>query len=108
MHEPSGTTYEAVTSPDGRFSIQGMRIGGPYKVTAALSGFRSEEQTAITLNLGVVQDLSFSLGVATVAETVTVTSETSPVFSSTRTGAATSVTRDGLAVLPTVRAASTT
>jgi len=53
VHEPSGTTYEAVTSADGRFSIQGMRIGGPYKVTAALSGFRSEEQTAITLTLGV-------------------------------------------------------
>ena len=102
VHEPSGTTYEAVTSADGRFSIQGMRIGGPYKVTAALSGFRAEEQTAITLTLGVVQDLSFSLGVATVAETVTVTSESSPVFSSTRTGAATSVSRDELAVLPTV------
>ena len=102
VHEPSGTTYEAVTSADGRFSIQGMRIGGPYKVTAALSGFRAEEQTAITLTLGVVQDLSFSLGVATVAETVTVTSESSPVFSSTRTGAATSVNRDELAVLPTV------
>ena len=46
--------------------------------------------------------LDVHAGVATVAETVTVTGESSPVFSSTRTGAATSVTRDELAVLPTV------
>jgi hypothetical protein len=30
IHEPSGTTYDATTRADGRFSIQGMRVGGPY------------------------------------------------------------------------------
>ena len=38
LHEPSGTTYETVTHGDGRFSIPGMRVGGPYTVTASLSG----------------------------------------------------------------------
>ncbi len=33
IHTPSGTTYEAVTRGDGRFSIPGMRVGGPYSVT---------------------------------------------------------------------------
>ena len=79
-----------------------MRIGGPYTITAALSGFQSQVQNSISLTLGVVQDVSFTLALATVAETVTVTGETSPVFSSTRTGASTSVTRDELEVLPTV------
>ena len=27
-HEPSGTTYEAVSQADGRFSLPGMRVGG--------------------------------------------------------------------------------
>ena len=35
IHEPSGTTYEGVTLADGRFSIPGMRVGGPYSVTVA-------------------------------------------------------------------------
>ena len=102
VHQPSGSTYEAVTQADGRFTIAGMRIGGPYTITAALSGFRAEAKNDVTLTLGVVQDVSFGLALASVAETVTVTGETSPVFSSTRTGAATSVSRDELAVLPTV------
>src|SRR5574344_2303309 len=32
VHEPSGTVYRAVTNQDGRYSIQGMRPGGPYNV----------------------------------------------------------------------------
>ena len=31
-HEPSGTRYTAVSNVDGRYSIQGMRVGGPYTV----------------------------------------------------------------------------
>jgi hypothetical protein len=79
-----------------------MRVGGPYTVTAELSGFRTETQNNIVLALGVVQDLSFNLQLANVTESVTVIAETSPVFASTRTGAATSVSQDDLASLPTV------
>ena len=40
VHEPSGTRYEATIRADGRFSIPGMRVGGPYTVTATLTGFQ--------------------------------------------------------------------
>ncbi|MBI3492183.1 MAG: TonB-dependent receptor [Acidobacteria bacterium] len=102
VHEPSGTNYEAVTQADGRFFIPGMRVGGPYTVSAALTGFRTEAKNNITLSLGVAQDLDFTLTVAAIAETITVTGASDPVFSSTRTGAATAVTREELATLPTV------
>jgi hypothetical protein len=102
VHEPSGTTYEATTQADGRFFIQGMRVGGPYSATASLTGFTTEVKNNLTLALGVVQDLTFALKVASVAETVTVVGESDVVFSSTHTGAATALLREELASLPTV------
>ena len=48
------------------------------------------------------QDLDFTLKVADVAETITVVGTSDPVFSSGRTGAATAVTREDLATLPTI------
>ena len=102
VHQPSGTSYEAVTQADGRFTIPGMRVGGPYTITAQLSGFTTEQQNNITLALGVAQDLEFTLKVATIAETVTVVGTSDPVFSTSHTGAATAVMREDLASLPTI------
>ncbi len=102
VHVPSGTTYETVSQGDGRFTIPGVRVGGPYKITAALTGFASETIEDIAVSLGTTADLSFKLKVAAVAETITVVGQSDPVFSSTRTGAATAVLREDLAALPTI------
>jgi len=102
VHQPSGTSYEAVTQADGRYTMPGMRVGGPYTVTAQLQGFTTEVQSNITLQLGVAQDVTFSLKVATIAETITVVGTSDPVFSTSHTGAATAVMREDLATLPTI------
>src|SRR3954465_9756936 len=102
VHQPSGSTYEAVTQADGRFTLPGMRVGGPYTVTASLTGFTSEVKNNVSVSLGVTQDLTFGLKVANVSETITVVGATDPVFSSGRTGAAMAVSRDELAALPTI------
>ena len=102
VHQPSGTNYSAVSQADGRYTIAGMRVGGPYTITAELPGFVTATRTNVTLSLGVTQDMSFTLTIAAVAETVQVVGESSPVFSSSRTGPATAVTREELATLPTV------
>jgi hypothetical protein len=107
IHEPSGTTYEATTRNDGRFAIPNMRVGGPYTVTVAYTGtgaaaFEPQTRSDVVVNLGIATDLNFEVRGITVTETVTVTAVSDTVFSSARTGAATSVSRDEIAVLPTV------
>jgi hypothetical protein len=109
IHLPSGTTYEARSRNDGRFAIPGVRVGGPYSVTATFEGgagtaFQPETQDDVMVNLGVSSDLTFNVRAIAVAETVTVTATVDPVFSSARTGASTSVSRDVIAELPTISA----
>jgi hypothetical protein len=107
IHLPSGTSYEATTRDDGRYSMPNMRVGGPYSVTVAFVGgsgtaFQPETVENIEVNLGVATDLPISVKAIAVTETVTVTATSDTVFSSARTGAATSVSRESIATLPTI------
>lgn len=52
IHEPSGTLYGAVTNVDGRYTIQGMRTGGPYKIEISYVGYNKTTYTGISLELG--------------------------------------------------------
>lgn len=102
LHTSSGTQYVGVTRADGRFNIPGMRVGGPYTVTAAMIGYARQSRDDIMVTLGAAADLQFTMtAVATQLAAVTVTSEGGEM-SSTRTGAATSVRREQIEALPTV------
>ena len=102
VHEPSASRYEATTRGDGGFSLTGMRIGGPYTVTVSMGGFQPNVTKEVFLDLGVSKDLDFTLRTGSIEEVVTVTAEADPVFSSDRTGAATNLNREKLAVLPSI------
>src|SRR5437764_7020406 len=103
VHRPSGTEYAAVTRADGRFTIPGMRVGGPYNVSVTVLGYRRQVQDQIQLTLGVTADLRFVLARASVElAPVTVTATTNPVFSAERTGAATTIASTQIAHLPTI------
>jgi hypothetical protein len=109
IHVPSGTSYETVTRPDGRFSIIGMRVGGPYSVTvtyveggSAAVAFAPVTHDGVVVNLGVATDLRFVVQPITLQEAITVTAESDVIISSSRTGAATAVSREELAQLPTI------
>lgn len=52
VHTPSGSRYRAVTNKDGRFTIQGMRTGGPYTVTIAYLGYATKSYEKLYLELG--------------------------------------------------------
>lgn len=102
IHLPSGTQYIAATRADGRFTIPGMRVGGPYQVSATMIGFARQSRDDIQVSLGASADLVFKMDVvATQLSAVTVTSEGGEL-STTRTGAATSIRREALEQLPTI------
>ncbi len=103
VHRESGTNYGARTRVDGRTTLPGMRVGGPYRVIAAAIGFRPQTIDSVYLTLGVASDLVFNLKEAAVQlQEIEVTGERDAVFSSERTGAATSVGREALATLPQI------
>lgn len=103
VHGPSATRYTAVSRDDGRFFIPGMRVGGPYTVTASFIGYAVQTQEGISLNLGVASDISFVLSQSAIElQGITVTGQSGAVLSSDRTGAATSVERESIERLPTV------
>ena len=79
-----------------------VRAGGPYKITVRLAGFREQSQDNVNAALGEQTALSFRLQLNTVQETVTVTAEASPIFSSSKQGTSASVGSEALENLPTV------
>jgi hypothetical protein len=103
VHESSGTRYETTTHADGRYTIPGVRVGGPYTVTANLSGFQPVSAKDVVVSLGVASDVNLTLGkLAAVTEEITVTAVSDSVFSSSRTGAATTVSETAIATMPTI------
>ena len=60
-HLPTGAVYRSVTNSVGRFTIQGMRAGGPYTVEISYIGYKTKEIKNVTLKLGEMSDLSTQL-----------------------------------------------
>ncbi|SDK65049.1 Carboxypeptidase regulatory-like domain-containing protein [Catalinimonas alkaloidigena] len=103
VHEPSGTRYGAATQTDGRFSIPGMRVGGPYRVEISFVGYQPEVRTGINLGLGNAVTLDITLGEDNMQlEEVVITAEGSDVFNSERTGAALNIDQERIQALPTI------
>jgi hypothetical protein len=50
VHLPSGTQYRALSRSGGTYSLPNLRVGGPYRVTATLIGFKpwTEENVFLT------------------------------------------------------------
>jgi len=102
VHEPTGTKYEAVTGAEGRFEMPNVRVGGPYAVTAALSGFRNQTESGVNVALGENRVVDFKLQLQAVSETVTVTADV-PLIDPTRAGTAANISKETIENLPTIQ-----
>ena len=102
-HEPSGTTYGVTTNTDGRYAINGMRSGGPYKVEISCLGYQTLAYTDVNLQLaeayalnGTLQEDSQMLGEAMVV------AAPASKFAAEKTGAATNISSSQITSLPTI------
>jgi outer membrane receptor for ferrienterochelin and colicin len=103
LHEPSGTSYIGTSLSDGRVTIPGMRVGGPYRVTVSAIGFEPTSRESVYLSLGIATELTFAMRAAAVTlQDITATALANNAFSSTRTGASTQISQEMLATLPTI------
>ncbi len=102
VHEPSGTRYTAITNANGRFSIQGMRTGGPYAVTVSYIGHQTKILRGINLQLAETYNLNVWLAENSTELTEVVVSGKASKFADEKTGASTNITSAQITALPTV------
>ena len=102
-HEPSGTVYGVITNEGGRYTINGMRSGGPYKVEFSCLGYQTVINTDVTLQLGETYALSTTMNddKEMLSEALVVAQATSK-FAGEKTGAATNISSTQMESLPTV------
>ena len=102
LHTPSGTKYNAVTNMDGRYTIQGMRPGGPYTVTVSYIGYEPRNVEGVMLALAETSnlDVDMSVDANTLGEVVVTAAATK--FRAEKTGAATNINSTQISNLPTV------
>ncbi len=104
LHEPSGTVYGAVTNADGRYTIQGMRPGGPYKVDFSCLGYQEAAFTGVTLQLAETFTLNAKVVESSefLEATVVIADAASKFNSQERTGAVTNINNAQITAIPTV------
>ena len=103
VHQPSGTVYRAVTNIDGRYSIQGMRPGGPYVLEVSYVGYKTKEVKNFNLSLGQNTILNESLSEnAEMLQDVVVTADRNNNMRTDRAGATTSINANQIEAVPTV------
>ncbi len=106
VHEPSGTIKIATTGADGRYSAQGLRVGGPFDVTASKAGMTQGEQDNVYLQLAQTAAINLSMGGASVQnaknlQAVTVSaSALAQTFSPDNKGLSTNVSQKELQATP--------
>ena len=103
VNTTTGSTSRAVVARDGRYLVTGLDVGGPYSVKVRRAGYQSQMRDGQMLTLSQNLTLDFRLErQAIILSTVSVTTETDPILSPDRTGAATIISDSALRRLPSL------
>jgi outer membrane receptor for ferrienterochelin and colicin len=100
IHEPSGTTYGTVTNSEGRYAIQGMRTGGPYRVEIDYLGFTEYVKDKVYLQLGETYVLNAQLSESAVLLNELVVTAIGSKFAGSKNGSMTNINSRDMALVP--------
>ena len=101
-HIPSGTKYNASSNLDGLAYMQGMRPGGPYRVTVSYIGYETRTVEGVVLQLANTYNLSVHMSTSASQLGEVVVMGKGSKFSNEKMGSATNITSAQLTALPTV------
>ena len=102
-HTGTGATNTALTTPDGRYSLRGLRPGGPYTMTVTRIGFGNRTREDIELLLGRFTNLDVTLlPEAVQIEGIEIEVRQDIEFDPGRIGISTLVTAEIIEELPTL------
>ncbi|MDX1828148.1 MAG: carboxypeptidase regulatory-like domain-containing protein [Lutibacter sp.] len=102
-HLPTGTVSGTMTLESGRFSLQNLRVGGPYTITISYLGYKTIEYKDVYLSLGTAFDVNAKMeSESQQLGEVVITGGRNATFNNDRTGAKTSVGKRELTSLPTI------
>jgi Carboxypeptidase regulatory-like domain len=103
VHVPSGTVYGSSSRADGRYNLNGLRVGGPYKLSVSFVGYKEQVRENIYLELGQTLVVDFSLvDDATTLEEIVVSAVQDPVLNSEKIGASTNFGVSQIQRLPSI------
>ena len=101
-HVPSGTSYKAVSNMKGMFTINGMRVGGPYEVKISYIGYETKVVKNVTLQLGETYNLNTTLSEDSKELGEVVVTAKGTKFAVEKTGASTNISNSQITNMPTV------
>jgi len=97
-NKDTGYLYSAITRSNGRYVLSGI-IPGKYEIEVSLDGFATLLRKGMTLNVGAVLRIDFTLNPAAIEEEVTVVGE-SPMVEVTQSEISSVVDRNKIDMLP--------
>lgn len=104
-HVESGTVSRAITDASGRYNARGLRVGGPYTITVTKAGAGTDTEDNVYLNLDKVNQVDVGLqnDVTTLGTVQAIAvGGGSDVFSATKMGAGSNVTRQQIEAFPSI------
>lgn len=103
VHTPTGTQFGVDSKADGRFTLNNLKVGGPYKITISFVGYKTQSYDDVYLKLAEPFTLNHTLAEeSTQLNEIVVVAEADAIMNSNRNGAATNITSRQFLTLPSI------